>query len=46
MHQLIQSQILGFSLAGKVIDPNCEDPFVQLEGKCPGKMFQVSPLDA
>ena len=37
------SQILGCSLDGKVIDPNCEDPFGQLEGKYPEKKFQESP---
>ena len=38
--------ILGCSPDGKVIDPNCEDPFGLLEVKCPETKFQVSPLDA
>ena len=41
------SPILGCSPdGGKVIDPNCEDPFGLLEVKCPETKFQVSPLDA
>ena len=40
------SPFLGCSPDGKVIDPNCEDPFGLLEVKCPETKFQVSPLDA
>ena len=40
------SPILGCSPDGKVIHPNCEDPFGLLEVKCPETKFQVSPLDA
>ena len=43
--QCTNSPILGCSPDGKVIDPNCEDPFGLLEVKCPETKFQVSPLD-
>lgn len=38
--------VLGCSPDGKVVDPNCEDPFRLLEVNCPEKKFHVSPLDA
>ena len=38
--------MLGCLSNGKVIDPNCEDPFRLLAVKHPERKFHVSPLDA